>query len=317
MRTRRQILQTLALGGLASLAAPHALCAEPCRPSVAPTIRTRRPDLHSVDDSGVWLCWIGHSTVLMNVFGTWILTDPVMFDHYGLNILGLSIGPRRMNEPALPLEELPRPDLLLLSHAHMDHMDRRTLTVLSERYPGEIDVITAARTSDVVEDLSWSSLNEMDWGDRVSVNGITLHGLQVKHNGWRWPGEACRANGQPRTGRSYNGYYIERNGVGIVFGGDTAYTTSFKDVPGNVDVAIMPIGAYDPYPETHCTPEESLAMAEMMKARFFVPIHHSTFKQSEEPMTEPVSRLLSAMRKGTSSQLALHTVGETIGFDLG
>jgi len=85
MRTRRQILQTLALGGLASLAAPHALCAEPCGPSVAPTIRTRRPDLHSVDDAGVWLCWIGHSTVLMNVFGTWILTDPVMFDHYGLN----------------------------------------------------------------------------------------------------------------------------------------------------------------------------------------------------------------------------------------
>jgi L-ascorbate metabolism protein UlaG (beta-lactamase superfamily) len=80
----------------------------------------------------------------------------------------------------------------------------------------------------------------------------------------------------------------------IVFGGDTAYTTEFKTVRPNVDLAIMPIGSYEGYSAFHCNPEEALAMSELMKARAIMPIHHLTFKQSPEPIREPLARLLRA-----------------------
>lgn len=268
--------------------------------------------LEHARDFGAWVCWVGHSTVLIHLNGKWILTDPVLFGTYGVRALGLTLGPRRISDPALTLEQLPKPDLVLLSHAHMDHMDRKTLDALTSLYPNELRAITASNTSDVMNDLPWRSLDEMDWDDRTTIEGISLRALRVKHNGWRMPGEACRAGGQPRSGRSYNGYEIESGGVRIVFGGDTAYTKDFADVSGPVDIAIMPIGAYDPYPETHCTPEEALAMVEMMKARFMVPIHHATFRQSQEPMAEPMQRLFTAIRK-SSSNLALREIGGTLG----
>ncbi|CAN5417057.1 MBL fold metallo-hydrolase [soil metagenome] len=304
MSRRTMIKHLTAAGACAAIGAfPEGSCHAALPPSYI-------PDLSQVNGYGLWSCWIGHSTVLINFFGTWILTDPVLFDAYGVNILGLTIGPRRIHDPALLLNEIPTPDLILLSHAHMDHMDRRTLHALSERTPNEIDVITATNTSDVIEDLAFRSLHEMDWGDATTIHGIHIRALRVKHNGWRMPGEACRAAGQHRTGRSFNGYLLEKNGVRLVFGGDTAYTPSFKDIGAPVDVAFMPIGAYNPYPETHCTPEESLAMTEMMGARYMFPIHHATFKQSEEPMSEPMHRLRKALRNSSSS-LALHTVGQS------
>jgi len=305
MMSRRRLLETIAVAGTG--AAMGVLPSLPCLAASPPAFI---PDLAQVNSCGFWACWIGHSTILINFFGTWILTDPVLFDAYGLNILGLTIGPRRFHDPALSLDQIPTPDLILLSHAHMDHMDRRTLLALSERSPNEIDVITATNTSDVIDEMAFRSMNEMDWGDTTTIHGVHIQALRVKHNGWRLPGEGCRAAGQYKTGRSFNGYLLEKNGVRMVFGGDTAYTRAFKDIRGSIDVAFMPIGAYDPYPETHCTPEESLAMAEMMGARYMVPIHHATFKQSEEPTTEPIQRLHKALRT-SSSTLALHAVGQS------
>ena len=241
--------------------------------------------------SAVWACWIGHSTVLLRLGSTWVLTDPVMFDAYGVNVLGMTLGPRRIVPPAITIDRIPRPDLVLLSHAHMDHMDRRTLTALADMYPGEIDVITATNTADVIRDLPWRALNEMDWGEHASLHGIELTALRVQHNGARMPGEPCRSAGYRRTGRSYNGYYINYDGRGLVFAGDTAYTTLFRDVKKPVHLAMMPIGAYGTCRDVHCTPEEALAMAEMMKAESVMPIHHSTFNQLEEPLTEPLERL--------------------------
>ncbi|MBS1561971.1 MAG: MBL fold metallo-hydrolase [Bacteroidetes bacterium] len=305
MLSRRELLKTMSVAGLcaATGAFPSGACNAASPPSYT-------PDLTEVRGNGLWSCWIGHSTVLINFFGTWILTDPVLFDAYGLSILGLTIGPRRLHQPALTLDQIPTPDLIILSHAHLDHMDRRTLSALAERDPDKIDVITAMNTSDVIEDIPFRSTEELDWCDTTTIHGIELQALRVKHNGWRMPGEACRAAGQHRTGRSYNGYLLEKNGVRLVFGGDTAFTPAFKDIRKPIDVAFMPIGAYDPFPDTHCTPEESLAMAEMMSARYMFPIHHATFKQSEEPMSEPMHRLLKALRTSTSS-LALHTVGQS------
>ena len=105
------------------------------------------------------IAWIGHSTILMNLFGKWILTDPVLMNRIGLYFFGTSIGPTRITPPALNFKEMPKPDIILLSHAHMDHMDYPTLRMLSEMYPNEIDIITAFLTADVIGDLKWKSIN--------------------------------------------------------------------------------------------------------------------------------------------------------------
>ena len=306
--TRRKLLGSLVLVAgsplLSSIANPASATSAlaPIKTSVA------------LDDTSVfWSCWIGHSTILIRAGTKWILTDPVMFDAYGVSVFGKIIGPQRVNRPAMSVDECPKPDLILLSHAHIDHMDRTTLFALSEKYPNQIDVITATNTRDVIDDLKWRSLNEMDWGDKVSVHGIEIEGVRVKHNGWRWPGEACRAGGQHRTGRSYNGYHLNANGVRVMFGGDTAYTTEFARYKNKVDVAYMPIGAYMGCNDLHCTPEEALAMTQMMNAHHMIPIHHATFNQTGEPMSEPLKRLESVLHKGIDPLLAARHVGDTLG----
>ena len=310
MMHRRDALRTLALGGVATAVLGRNATAAPATPR--PPRSPLTPDLDEALQSPVWACWIGHATVLLKIGGAWVITDPVMMEAYGVNVLGLTLGPRRLSPPPIPIDDLPKPDLILLSHAHLDHMDRPTLEALSEQHPGQIDVITAANTQDVIEDLEWRSLNEMDWGDRTSLHGFDLHCLEVKHNGWRWPGEACRASGQPRTGRSYNGYYLSHQGTGIVFGGDTAFTQTFGTVPGPVDLAIMPIGAYGSCPDVHCNPEEALEMTRLMGASMMMPIHHSTFNQVEEPLHEPLQRLHAAIDRTPSPSLALERTGGSI-----
>jgi L-ascorbate metabolism protein UlaG (beta-lactamase superfamily) len=261
---------------------------------------------------GVWVKWLGHSTVLIHVHGTTILTDPVLHDGYGPSILGVSVGPRRIKPPAIEIHQLPPIDIVLLSHAHMDHMDMPTLTDLTQHSPETITLITAVNTKDVVHDLSWKKIVELDWCTKETVAGITFEGLQVKHNGWRWPGEPCRAEGYARTGRSYNGYFIDAGGCGIVFGGDTAYTVDFRNITKNVDLAMMPIGAYHPFPESHCTPEECVAMVQMMGAHRLLPIHHSTFRQSDEPCSEPIRRLRKAQTHNTWLTVEHQALGRAI-----
>lgn len=251
----------------------------------------RLPRLDLADQCAVWACWVGQSTVLIKVGSTWILTDPVFSDVVGLNILGLRIGPRRITPPALTIDELPRPDIVLLSHAHMDHLDLPSLDMLTRRWPGQIDILTPTNTSDLLTEFPWKTVNEIDWNETTSVNGIGITALEVAHNGWRIPGEPCRSLGNKRLGRSYNGYLIDHNGARVVFGGDTAYTRSFGGIIGGVELAIMPIGSYQGYEKFHCTPEQALEMSAMMQARSLMPIHHLTFKQSSEPISEPIKRL--------------------------
>jgi L-ascorbate metabolism protein UlaG (beta-lactamase superfamily) len=96
--------------------------------------------------------------------------------------------------------------------------------------------------------------------------------------------------------RGYNGYLIEGGRYRIVFGGDTAYTDSFRQIRSSrpVNLAIMPIGAYDPWIHAHCNPEQALAMADQTGADFVLPVHHQTFQLSSEPRREPIERLLLA-----------------------
>ena len=270
-----------------------------------------RPNLDKWKDDEINIAWIGHATVLINFFGKYILTDPVFFEAVGVYIEGFILGPKRASLPALMLEDIPRPDIVLLSHAHMDHMDYKTLKALTEKYTGELDCIVAYNTKDVVEDLKWKSLQEVDWDERISLNGINFKGIETKHFGWRYPGEKDRSGGHMKDGRSFNGFIMERYDKKVLFGGDTTFTEKFKKHRDeNIDIAIMPVGAYKPWRKYHCTPEEALVMAEYhLGAKYFIPIHTKTF-DSGEMIYEPLEWLAKSS-KNYEMKVGLWDIGET------
>jgi len=272
-----------------------------------------KPNPEAWKNDEVNIAWLGHSTVLLNIYGKIILTDPVLFDRFGVYFLGITFGPSRYSAPALAFDELPKPDLVLLSHAHMDHMDYQSLKNLTDKYEKQLDCLTAFNTADVIEALPWKSLSEIDWWETKNINGLNIKALEVKHFGWRFPGEHDRSRGYYENGRSFNAYVLERNGIKILFGGDTAMTNKFKESNEEVDVAIMPIGAYNPWKFNHCNPEEALQMAEDVKAKFFIPIHTETFRQGNEPRGEAIQRMLEAYRQ-CNVTLGLSKIGETFTF---
>jgi L-ascorbate metabolism protein UlaG (beta-lactamase superfamily) len=246
----------------------------------APPRVRNKPDLSDWNDREFSAVWIGHATVLLKVGELTILTDPVFSNRVGVG-LGLATGgPRRFIAPALSIDELPKIDLVLLSHAHFDHLDRPTLNRLPKRTP----IVTAHRTRDLVADLDFRHITELRWGESQSFNGLKLTAREVNHWGARTFHD---------THRGFNAYLIESRNRRIVFGGDTAYHDRFRDI-GPVDLAILGIGAYDPWVAAHATPEQAWKMADHLRADFVLPMHHSTFRLSYEPMNEPIERLLGA-----------------------
>ena len=257
------------------------------------------------------LSWIGHSTVLINLFGKWIVTDPALFERVGLYFFGGSIGPARLTPPALNALEFPKPDIILLSHAHMDHMDYPTLRYFAKTYPDQIDVIVAYLTKDVIEDLPWRSINVMDWNDELTLQGIRFRANEVKHFGWRYPWEKDRSRGYIKDGRSFNSYVIDYNGKKVLFGGDTAMCDKFQKLKNeNIDIAIMPIGAYNPWKWNHANPEEAMKMASEIGVKYFIPIHTKTFKQSNEPFNEAIDWMKKSASK-FNLEIGIEEIGQT------
>src|SRR6266487_180939 len=268
---------------------------------IAPAFAKPEPEKWS--DTAVTLAWLGHATVLINFFGIKILTDPVLFPRIGIRLPGFTIGPKRLTAPALKFHELPKIDIVLLSHAHFDHFDLRTL----HRLDRKTSVITAPNTADLLRWTRLRDITELRWGERKSLNtaggDVTISAFQVKHWG---------ARKQRDTYRGYNGYVMESRSRGcrILFGGDTAMTDTFAKLPQPTDLAIMSIGAYNPWIHSHCTPEQAVEMATAAGARFIMPVHHQTFRLSFEPLREPIERFQAALSE-TPERIALRDIGET------
>jgi L-ascorbate metabolism protein UlaG (beta-lactamase superfamily) len=236
------------------------------------------PAPHLWPDSGLHAAWLGHSTVLLKVDGFTILTDPILSRNCGVRVGRVTVGMKRLIEPALDFKQLPKIDLILLSHAHFDHFDLPTLRRLEGRGTA---VITATSTSDLLRVKRYQTVKELGWGARSRVGPVEVTGLEVRHWGARM---------RTDKHRGYNAYLIEAGGRRVLFGGDTAFTRNFRAVPA-VDLAIMPIGAYDPWIAAHCNPEEAWQMAQDCQARCVLPVHHQTFRLGREGYFEPIERL--------------------------
>lgn len=258
-------------------------------------------DLSGWSDQTLDILWVGHATVLLNFFGLHVLTDPLLFDWVGLHLGGVAVGRKRLVRSVLDPEHLPRIDLVLLSHAHMDHLDFPSL----ESVPRSARLVTAPSTTDLVGGLGFAGVDEMRWGESKHIQTgsgeAKVSAVEVKHWGARWKTDSHRG---------YVGYLIERGGRTVLFGGDTAYTGAFKELRGrNIDVAIMPIGSYGiGASASHCTPEETVRMADHAGANFVVPIHHGTFPIGREPFREPLDRFEAAFQP---ARIALRHPGES------
>lgn len=255
-----------------------------------------KPDLSDWESNDLAACWIGHATVLLRVGGKTILTDPILSPRIGIGFGLMTVGPRRFQQPALTLHELPRLDAIVISHAHFDHLDRPTLARLSKRVP----VIASTHLTDLIGDLGFRDITELAWGESVSLDEVTFTAIPVHHWGARTFLDKHRG---------YGGFLIESPTHRVLYGADTAYHEEWKPL-APVDLAILGIGAYDPYIAAHTSPEQAWAMAQHVEARHVLPMHHATFRLSHEPMDEPLARLLRAAGED-ADRIVVRQVGET------
>jgi L-ascorbate metabolism protein UlaG (beta-lactamase superfamily) len=259
----------------------------------------RTPDPHKWPDHGLYAAWLGHSTVLMKIDGTTILTDPVLSTRAGIHLGLVTLGVKRLVAPALEFATLPPIDVILLSHAHMDHFDIPSLRRLENR---RTHVVTALKTSDLLRVGYYGSVQEAGWGEHRQAGAVRVRGLEVNHWGARL---------RTDTYRGYNGYLIDAGRYRVLFAGDTADTSKLLRVAGSkrVDMIIMPIGAYNPWIRFHCTPEQAWRMAQEARADLFFPVHHSTFQLSREPLNEPLERLHAAAGND-DKRIIIHQIGQ-------
>lgn len=238
------------------------------------------------EGAGLSASWLGHASVLMRVGGATVLTDPVFSHRVGPRIAGRTLGLARTD--AVGGVEVGRPDVILVSHAHFDHLDRPTLARLADE---RTTVVTPVRVRRLIP-RGFARVIEVEPGGVVEVAGLEVRAVRPRHWG-------ARAGLDRRRG--YSAYVISGGGHRVLFGGDTADTDAFDALAsagegwgGGVSLAVMGIGAYDPWAHAHANPEEVWRMCGRMGARFVLPVHHSTFPLGDEPEGEPMARLLAA-----------------------
>ena len=254
-------------------------------------------------DNAITLAWLGHATVLINFYGLRIITDPVLFPRIGVDLGIGSLGPLRLVQSALNADELPELDLVLVSHAHFDHLDTPSLGAVR----GRPAAVMAWETGDLLPRRHYASVTQLRWEEATRVTTprgeAQVRAIEVKHWG---------ARVQRDTYRGYAGFIVEREGHRLLIGGDTAQSAAFRTHRrhGPFDAAVMPVGAYDPWIRNHCTPEQAVTMADAAGARLFVPVHHQSFRLSTEPVREPIERTEAALAK-EQGRLVIREIGET------
>lgn len=303
--TRRAIAVGAVAAGAAAVAGSRLIpmgflkqyWAERGRPVALPP---KQVDTSKWTDRGVHAAWLGHSTVLLRIDGMTVLTDPVFSEYAGLGIGPITVGVKRLVNTPLVLTSLPKIDLIVISHAHMDHLDVPTLRALENK---GTHVVMASSTSDLIRGDRYGSVTELGWGQRTQAGAAEVTAFEVSHWGARM---------RTDTYRGYNGYVIKVNNRQVLFAGDTAMSDTFRALPNNAkpELAIFPIGAYNPWIRVHCNPEQAWRMANDARAEMVLPVHHKTFRLSSEPLNEPLERLHAAAGSETK-RIGWTEIGDT------
>jgi L-ascorbate metabolism protein UlaG (beta-lactamase superfamily) len=266
---------------------------------------SRPPEKVSAGELGV--TFIGHSSFLLQIDGKNVLVDPVLSKR--LIVL------RRLRRPGIAADQMPPIDVVLLTHAHMDHLDIASLrrVIRSTRRLGgrTPDVVVPKGVADLVSQLGFARIHQMEWWDKIVVKGVTVSMTPCKHWGARMFND---------THRGFGGYVVEGGGHSVYHSGDTAYFNGFTEIGRrlNPQVALLPIGAYfpDTYRAVHTSPEEAVQAFRDVGAEWMIPMHYGTFRLGREPMDEPVQRLVAdAVRLGIEERVRILVEGEMMRLD--
>ena len=258
--------------------------------------------------------WIGHSTILLQFRGLNVITDPV-FSQRAFPVQWA--GPRRIMDPALAIDALPPIDVVLLSHSHYDHLDKPAVKRIARAHPRAIWVVPLA-LSPYIRGFGVRETVELDWWQETVINDLRITATPARHFSARRLGD--------RNKTLWCGFAFERAGKRAYFAGDTAYHPEFGAIGsrcGPFDLAMIPIGAYDPrwfMHVVHVDPEEAVQMyCDLIAPHADCPqplalgIHWGTFKLTDEAMDQPPRRTRARWREAGLSEdrLWIARFGET------
>ena len=250
------------------------------------TGRTHRPVLAAQGQMGV--TFIGHSSFFLQIGGSNVIVDPIFAPW--LFVL------KRLRRPGLRIQDIPPVDAVLVTHAHFDHLHRPSLRAIARASRIKCGraplLIVPANVGDLVFDLGFERVVELSWWEEFQLGRTRITSTPAKH----WGARVIRD-----MHRGYGGYVLSDERHSIYHSGDTAYFGGFAEIGERLhpNVALLPIGAYypDSFRAVHTSPEDALRGFVEMKAQHMIPMHFGTFKLSQEPMDEPVKRLLSGARR--------------------
>jgi N-acyl-phosphatidylethanolamine-hydrolysing phospholipase D len=247
---------------------------------------------HSARASGSELAvtWVGHSTVLLQLGGLNILTDPIWSERASPVQFA---GPRRLVAAAFSFDRLPPIDVVLISHNHYDHLDKATVKALAQRMPA-IEWVAPLGLSHLLARWGAKRVRELDWWDAARLE-TPLGRVSVVAT----PAQHFSARGFGDRGRTlWCSWFVGASTGRAFFAGDTAYHPEFGEIArrlGPFDLLMLPVGAYEPrwfMRTVHMNPPEALrAYADLSDGQVnppaLLPIHWGTFRLTDEPVQEP------------------------------
>jgi len=268
-----------------------------------PILGESRPaELVSPGELGV--TFIGHSSFFLQIGGRNVLVDPV----FATRLVVL----RRQRHPGLLVEQMPPIDLVLVTHAHMDHLDiasLRRVVRATRRVRGRgPEIVVPDGVDDLVARLGFRRVHTLKWWQQTEAAGLHVTMTPCRH----WGARMFRD-----THRGYGGYVVNSGRHSVYHSGDTAYFDGFAEIGSRLapQVALLPIGAYfpDTYRTVHTSPEEAVRGFIEVGARLMVPMHYGTFRLGREPMDEPLKRLRAeANRLVIGDRVRVLSEGETL-----
>jgi N-acyl-phosphatidylethanolamine-hydrolysing phospholipase D len=268
------------------------------------------------------ITWIGHATMLVQMGGLNILTDP----HFSERAAPVQFaGPKRAQKPGIDLKDLPRIDVVLLSHNHYDHLDTNTVKALNAQTGGAPLFIVPLGVKKWFAGQGITNVQQLDWWDRVTVKTqageVEVHFTPVQHWSARSPGD--------RRATLWGGYAVFASDFQMYFSGDTGYSQDFLDTQkhfaarqtdaqgGSFDIALIAVGAYAPrwfMKDQHVDPTDAVQIHLDLKAKRSVGVHWGTFNLTDESLDQPPKDLAAARAAKNLPQDAFDVmaIGQTL-----
>jgi len=239
-----------------------------------------KPRLVTNGELGV--TFIGHSSFFVQMGGQSAMIDP--------NFARWLFVLKRLRQPGLRVRDLPPIDLVLVTHAHFDHLHRPSLRAIVHhnlRTSGKAPaIIIPTHVTDLVSDLGFSEIIELDWWKSSRHGSLSVTHVPSQHWGARILKDSHRG---------YGGYVLRAGKHSVYHAGDTAYFPGFREIGRRLspELALLPIGAYNPstFRNVHADPADATRAFLDLNARWMVPMHYGSFRLSHEPVDEPLQLL--------------------------